>query len=137
MQMCLYSSKVKSSSWETIFSKSSEVVSPQELQCCRRLVQLCRDCLLVVYKFVSESRGSLMGLSPEWDDTSFPFAAGPTSTHGSPPAAVAAASSTSSSSVSSPLSSGLYLVQYPLHPVPMPLLTAFCWCHLFTIAMKA
>uniref|UniRef100_A0A3B3DRE8 Tubulin tyrosine ligase-like family, member 7 n=1 Tax=Oryzias melastigma TaxID=30732 RepID=A0A3B3DRE8_ORYME len=57
------------SSWETIFSKSSEVASPQELQCCRRLVQLCRDCLLVVYKFVSESRGSLSGLSPEWDDT--------------------------------------------------------------------
>uniref|UniRef100_A0A7N8WW07 Tubulin tyrosine ligase-like family, member 7 n=1 Tax=Mastacembelus armatus TaxID=205130 RepID=A0A7N8WW07_9TELE len=57
------------SSWETIFSKSSEVLSPQELQCCRRLVQLCRDCLLVVYKFVSESRGSLTGLSPEWDDT--------------------------------------------------------------------
>uniref|UniRef100_A0A8D3D1D3 Tubulin tyrosine ligase-like family, member 7 n=1 Tax=Scophthalmus maximus TaxID=52904 RepID=A0A8D3D1D3_SCOMX len=57
------------SSWESIFSKSSEVVSPQELQCCRRLVQLCRDCLLVVYKFVSESRGSLTGLSPEWDDT--------------------------------------------------------------------
>ncbi|TNN84035.1 Tubulin polyglutamylase TTLL7 [Liparis tanakae] len=57
------------SSWETIFSKSSEVVLPQELLCCRRLVQLCRDCLLVVYKFVSESRGSLTGLSPEWDDT--------------------------------------------------------------------
>ncbi|KAM4549091.1 tubulin polyglutamylase TTLL7 isoform 3-T3 [Odontesthes bonariensis] len=95
------------SSWETIFSKSSEVVSPQELQCCRRLVQLCRDCLLVVYKFVSESRGSLSGLSPEWDDTSLPFAAGPTSTHGSTPAAVAAASSSSSSpSVSSPLDAG-------------------------------
>ncbi|XP_036971416.1 tubulin polyglutamylase TTLL7 isoform X2 [Acanthopagrus latus] len=94
------------SSWETIFSKSSEVVSPQELQCCRRLVQLCRDCLLVVYKFVSESRGSLTGLSPEWDDTSLPFAAGPASTHGSTPAAVAAASS-SSSSVSSPLDAGL------------------------------
>ncbi|XP_015234169.1 PREDICTED: tubulin polyglutamylase TTLL7 isoform X1 [Cyprinodon variegatus] len=94
------------SSWEAIFSKSSELVSPHELQCCRRLVQLCRDCLLVVYKFVSESRGSLTGLSPEWDDTSFPFATGPTSTHGSPPAAVAAASSTSSSSVSSPLNSG-------------------------------
>ncbi|XP_047443712.1 tubulin polyglutamylase TTLL7 isoform X2 [Mugil cephalus] len=59
------------STWETIFSKSSEVVSPQELQCCRRLVQLCRDCLLVVYKFVSESRGSLTGLSPEWDDTRY------------------------------------------------------------------
>ncbi|KAF7703496.1 hypothetical protein HF521_022503 [Silurus meridionalis] len=56
------------SSWESIFSKSSEVVTPQELQCCQRLVQLCRDCLLVVYKFVAESRGSLTGLNPEWDD---------------------------------------------------------------------
>ncbi|XP_054644561.1 tubulin polyglutamylase TTLL7 isoform X2 [Dunckerocampus dactyliophorus] len=92
------------SSWESIFSKSSEVVSPQELQCCRRLVQLCRDCLLVVYKFVSESRGSLTGLSPDWDDTSVPFAAGPASTHGSTPAAVAAASS---SSVSSPPDAGI------------------------------
>uniref|UniRef100_A0A8C4ZL20 Tubulin tyrosine ligase-like family, member 7 n=1 Tax=Gadus morhua TaxID=8049 RepID=A0A8C4ZL20_GADMO len=50
------------SSWESVFSKSSEVVSPQELLCCRRVVQLCRDCLLVVYKFVSESRGSMSGL---------------------------------------------------------------------------
>uniref|UniRef100_A0A673Y210 Tubulin tyrosine ligase-like family, member 7 n=1 Tax=Salmo trutta TaxID=8032 RepID=A0A673Y210_SALTR len=78
------------SSWETIFSKSSEVVSQQELQCCQRLVQLCRDCLLVVYKFVSESRGSLTGLSPEWDDTSSPLAAGPaTSAHGSSSSAIA------------------------------------------------
>ncbi|XP_053716271.1 tubulin polyglutamylase TTLL7 isoform X3 [Synchiropus splendidus] len=87
------------SSWDTIFHRSSEVVSPVELQCCRRLVQLCRDCLLVVFKFVSESRGSLTGLSPEWDDTSFPFAAGPASTHGSAPVAA-------SSSISSPLDSG-------------------------------
>lgn len=67
--VCMACYLLWSSSWETIFSKSSELVSPQELQCCRRLVQLCRDCLLVVYKFVSESRGSLTGLSPEWDDT--------------------------------------------------------------------
>ncbi|KAL7866724.1 hypothetical protein AOLI_G00145380 [Acnodon oligacanthus] len=59
------------SSWESIFSKSTEVVTAQELQCCQRLVQLCRDCLLVVYKFVSDSRGSLTGLSPEWDDTRY------------------------------------------------------------------
>uniref|UniRef100_A0A3B1KDB9 Tubulin tyrosine ligase-like family, member 7 n=1 Tax=Astyanax mexicanus TaxID=7994 RepID=A0A3B1KDB9_ASTMX len=59
------------SSWESIFSKSSEVVTTQELQCCQRLVQLCRDCLLVVYKFVSDSHGSLTGLSPEWDDTRY------------------------------------------------------------------
>ncbi|KAG2461314.1 TTLL7 polyglutamylase, partial [Polypterus senegalus] len=58
-------------SWETIFSKSTEVVTPEELQCCQRLVQLCRDCLLVVYKFVADSRGSLTGLSPEWDDTRY------------------------------------------------------------------
>ncbi|KAM4629486.1 tubulin polyglutamylase TTLL7 [Polymixia lowei] len=101
------------SSWETIFSKSSEVVLAQELQCCRRLVQLCRDCLLVVYKFVSESRGSLTGLSPEWDDTSLPLAAGPASAHGSAPtaaaasaAAAAASSSSSSSSVTPPLDAG-------------------------------
>ncbi|KAK1163930.1 tubulin polyglutamylase TTLL7-like isoform X1 [Acipenser oxyrinchus oxyrinchus] len=56
-------------SWEIIFNKSTEVVTPQELQCCQRLVQLCRDCLLVVYKFVADSRGSLTRLGPEWDDT--------------------------------------------------------------------
>ncbi|KAJ8277796.1 hypothetical protein GJAV_G00080150 [Gymnothorax javanicus] len=59
------------SSWETALNKSGEVVSPQELQCCQRLTQLCRDCLLVVYKFVADSRGSLTGLSPEWDDTRY------------------------------------------------------------------
>ncbi|CAL8234722.1 unnamed protein product [Arctogadus glacialis] len=109
-----------SSSWESVFSKSSEVVSPQELLCCRRVVQLCRDCLLVVYKFVSESRGSMSGLSPEWDDTSLPLAAGPASAHGSTPAhgsapahdsaVAAAAASASSSSVTSPRDAGLRLV---------------------------
>ncbi|XP_030639886.1 tubulin polyglutamylase TTLL7 [Chanos chanos] len=59
------------SSWESVFSKTSEVLTPLELQCCQRLVQLCRDCLLVVYKFVSDSRGSMTGLSPEWDDTRY------------------------------------------------------------------
>ncbi|MGH0139629.1 UNVERIFIED_CONTAM: hypothetical protein FKN15_040500 [Acipenser sinensis] len=56
-------------SWEIIFNKSTEVVTPHELQCCQRLVQLCKDCLLVVYKFVADSRGSLTRLGPEWDDT--------------------------------------------------------------------
>uniref|UniRef100_A0AAY4E2U5 Tubulin polyglutamylase TTLL7 n=1 Tax=Denticeps clupeoides TaxID=299321 RepID=A0AAY4E2U5_9TELE len=50
------------SSWESSFGRSSEVVTVQELQCCRRVVQLCKDCLLVVYKFVQDSRGSLTGL---------------------------------------------------------------------------
>uniref|UniRef100_W5MPA7 Tubulin tyrosine ligase-like family, member 7 n=1 Tax=Lepisosteus oculatus TaxID=7918 RepID=W5MPA7_LEPOC len=68
-------------SWETIFSKSTEVVTPQELQCCQRLVQLCRECLLVVYKFVADSRGSLTGLSPEWDDTRSQLVQEPVSSH--------------------------------------------------------
>ncbi|XP_042621904.1 tubulin polyglutamylase TTLL7-like isoform X3 [Cyprinus carpio] len=59
------------SSWESVFSKSSEVVTTQERRCCQRVVQLCRDCLLVVYKFVADSRGSLSGLSPDWDDTRY------------------------------------------------------------------
>ncbi|GAA6086714.1 tubulin polyglutamylase TTLL7 isoform X1 [Tachysurus ichikawai] len=67
------------SSWESIFSKSSDVVTPQELQCCQRLVQLCRDCLLIVYKFVVESRGSLTGLNPEWDDPRLKLCMGMTS----------------------------------------------------------
>ncbi|XP_051529220.1 tubulin polyglutamylase TTLL7 isoform X2 [Myxocyprinus asiaticus] len=65
---CLSSS---GSSWESIFNKSSEVLSVQELRCCQRVVQLSRDCLLVVYKFVADSRGSLSGLSPDWDDTRY------------------------------------------------------------------
>lgn len=63
---CLSSS---GSSWESVFNKSSEVLSTLELRCCQRVVQLCRDCLLVVYKFVADSRSSLGGLGPDWDDT--------------------------------------------------------------------
>ncbi|XP_042662822.1 tubulin polyglutamylase TTLL7 isoform X2 [Tyto alba] len=59
------------SSWETIFSKSTEVVTPEQLQCCQRIVQLCKHCLLVVYKYSSDSRGSSTGISPHWDDTRY------------------------------------------------------------------
>ncbi|XP_010284039.1 PREDICTED: tubulin polyglutamylase TTLL7 [Phaethon lepturus] len=64
------------SSWETIFSKSTEVVTPEQLQCCQRIVQLCKHCLLVVYKYSSDSRGSPTGISPHWDDTRY-LLAGP------------------------------------------------------------
>ncbi|NXU20468.1 TTLL7 polyglutamylase, partial [Pardalotus punctatus] len=59
------------SSWETIFSKGSEVVTPEQLQCCQRIVQLCKHCLLVVYKHSSDSRGSPTGMSYHWDDTRY------------------------------------------------------------------
>ncbi|KAG8555279.1 hypothetical protein GDO81_017654 [Engystomops pustulosus] len=60
-----------STSWETIFSKSTEVVTPDQLQCCHRLVQLCKNCLLVVYKYATDSRGSAAGVSPDGSDTRY------------------------------------------------------------------
>uniref|UniRef100_A0A8C8RD55 Tubulin polyglutamylase TTLL7 n=1 Tax=Pelusios castaneus TaxID=367368 RepID=A0A8C8RD55_9SAUR len=59
------------SSWETIFSKRTEVVTPEQLQCCQRIVQLCKHCLLVAYKYSTDSRGSLIGISPDWHDTRY------------------------------------------------------------------
>ncbi|XP_042319302.1 tubulin polyglutamylase TTLL7 isoform X5 [Sceloporus undulatus] len=59
------------SSWETIFSKSTEVVTADQLQCCQRIVELCKQCLLVVYKYSADSRGSLTGINPEWDNTRY------------------------------------------------------------------
>ncbi|NWH34859.1 TTLL7 polyglutamylase, partial [Chloropsis hardwickii] len=59
------------SSWETMFSKGSEAVTPEQLQCCQRIVQLCKHCLLVVYKHSTDSRGSPTGMSHSWDDTRY------------------------------------------------------------------
>jgi hypothetical protein len=39
-------------SWETIFSKSTENIGESEMNCCRRIVQLCKDCLLIVYQIL-------------------------------------------------------------------------------------
>ncbi|CAH1775587.1 unnamed protein product [Owenia fusiformis] len=49
-------STASSASWETIFSKSSDVIDPLEMSCCRRIVQLCRDCLLIVYQFAADAK---------------------------------------------------------------------------------
>jgi len=43
--------------WETIFSKSTDVISENEMECCRRLTELCKDCLLIVYQFASDAKG--------------------------------------------------------------------------------
>ncbi|CAB4021801.1 tubulin polyglutamylase TTLL7-like, partial [Paramuricea clavata] len=40
-------------SWETMFNKSTDVVTPLEMSCCRRTVLLCKECLLVVYVFAA------------------------------------------------------------------------------------
>lgn len=45
-----------SNSWETIFSKSTDAISEIEMECCRRITQLCKDCLLIVYQFASEAK---------------------------------------------------------------------------------
>ncbi|XP_036045374.1 tubulin polyglutamylase TTLL7 [Onychomys torridus] len=56
-------------SWESIFSKSSEVVTPLQLQCCQRLVELCKQCLLIVYRYTTETRGPLTGIGPDWGNS--------------------------------------------------------------------
>ncbi|CAK6441284.1 unnamed protein product [Pipistrellus nathusii] len=57
------------SSWESIFSRSPEVVTPLQLQCCQRLVELCKHCLLLVYKYETETRGSLSGIGTDWGNS--------------------------------------------------------------------
>ncbi|XP_032217762.1 tubulin polyglutamylase TTLL7 [Nematostella vectensis] len=54
-------------SWETIFSKSTEVLSSTEMSCCRRVVQLCRDCLLIVYQFAADAKaaGAATGMTKD------------------------------------------------------------------------
>lgn len=56
-------------SWESIFSKSSDSISETELNCCRRIVQLCRDCLLIVYQFAAEAKAGSQSPSnnPSYD----------------------------------------------------------------------
>lgn len=43
-------------SWEVILNKSTEAVSETELECCRRVVKLCQDCLLIVYQLANDSK---------------------------------------------------------------------------------
>lgn len=43
-------------SWEVILNKSTETVSETELECCRRVVKLCQDCLLIVYQLANDSK---------------------------------------------------------------------------------
>lgn len=67
-------------SWEMIFSKGGDPISALELNCCRRVVQLCKECLQIVYIYSAEvnfpetgslcvlprqSMGSLQGV-PLW-----------------------------------------------------------------------
>ncbi|NWI19689.1 TTLL7 polyglutamylase, partial [Crypturellus soui] len=59
------------SSWETVFSRSPEAVTPAQLQCCRRVVQLCKQCLLVVYKHAAESRSALPAAGPKCEDSRY------------------------------------------------------------------
>ncbi|CAG2193523.1 TTLL7 [Mytilus edulis] len=53
-----FSSSNGPAGWETIFSKSTENISESDMNCCRRIVQLCRDCLLIVYQFAAEAKNT-------------------------------------------------------------------------------
>ncbi|CAL1536025.1 unnamed protein product [Lymnaea stagnalis] len=54
--------------WESIFSKSTENIAAEELNCCRRIVQLCKDCLLIVYKFADEAKNQNLNPNIESQD---------------------------------------------------------------------
>lgn len=53
-----FSNSNSPASWETIFSKSTENIGESEMNCCRRIVQLCKDCLLIVYQFAAEAKNT-------------------------------------------------------------------------------
>lgn len=54
------------SSWETIFSKSSFNITENELKCCYRIIDLCKDCVLIVYQYAFEQTPeSLNKLDPK------------------------------------------------------------------------
>lgn len=53
-----FSNSNSPASWETIFSKSTESIGESEMNCCRRIVQLCKDCLLIVYQFAAEAKNT-------------------------------------------------------------------------------
>ncbi|XP_032884964.1 tubulin polyglutamylase TTLL7 isoform X2 [Amblyraja radiata] len=53
--------------WETMLNRNSTGITPLELQCCQRLVQLCKDCLLLVYHYAADFKGSLPGFILEWE----------------------------------------------------------------------
>ncbi|XP_062920843.1 tubulin polyglutamylase TTLL7 isoform X3 [Mobula hypostoma] len=56
------------SSWETMFNRNVEGITPQELQCCQRLVHLCKGCLILVYRYATDFKGSLPGFVHEWEE---------------------------------------------------------------------
>ncbi|XP_053448102.1 tubulin polyglutamylase TTLL7 isoform X3 [Nycticebus coucang] len=58
-------------SWESTFSKNPEVMTSLQLQCCQRLVELCKQCLLVVYKYATDTRGSISGIGPDWGNSRY------------------------------------------------------------------
>lgn len=51
-----FSTTTNNSSWESIFSKSSFTITENELKCCYRLVELCKDCVLIVYQYAFEQK---------------------------------------------------------------------------------
>ncbi|RNA02921.1 tubulin polyglutamylase TTLL7 isoform X1 [Brachionus plicatilis] len=44
------------STWESIFNKSSFQISENELKCCYRVVELCKDCVIIVYQYAFENK---------------------------------------------------------------------------------
>ena len=56
---CLNHTTMGPAPWEAVFRTGHEVLSNAEMGCCRIAVELCKDCLLVVYQFANQSRTEL------------------------------------------------------------------------------
>ncbi|XP_071953872.1 tubulin polyglutamylase TTLL7-like [Antedon mediterranea] len=48
-----------SCSWDTIFHKNKDSISGVEFMCCERVIELCCQCLLIVYQFAAEAKLSM------------------------------------------------------------------------------
>ena len=42
--------------WELIFNKSTFQITESELKCCYRVVELCKDCVIIVYQYAFENK---------------------------------------------------------------------------------
>jgi hypothetical protein len=54
-----------------MFSKSSFIISEKELKCCHRIIELCKDCVLIVFQYALEQKHAMSNSSVNKNQKSF------------------------------------------------------------------
>ena len=54
-----------------MFSKSSFTISDTELKCCHRIIELCKDCVLIVFQYALEQKHAISHSSANKNQKSF------------------------------------------------------------------